>query len=85
MADGCGVAARMLVALSRIGIEPKYITTGEIRVSVIIKKPWRKLRPTPYTMSFLTDIHLRGKRRRQSVSRMLCRYAMHFALSRKPF
>ncbi|MEE0682362.1 MAG: aspartate kinase [Candidatus Gastranaerophilaceae bacterium] len=38
MADGCGVAARMLVALSRIGIEPKYITTGEIRVSVIIKK-----------------------------------------------
>ena len=38
MADGCGIAARMLVALNRIGIEPKYITTGEIRVSVIIKK-----------------------------------------------
>ena len=38
MADGCGVAARMLQALQAGGIEPAYITTGEIRASVIVEK-----------------------------------------------
>jgi len=38
MADGCGVAARMLQALQAGGIEPAYITTGEIRASVIVGK-----------------------------------------------
>ncbi|OQB24556.1 MAG: Aspartokinase [Firmicutes bacterium ADurb.Bin182] len=38
IADSCIVASKMLNALNEIGLEPKYITTGEIRISVIIPK-----------------------------------------------
>lgn len=38
MADGCGVAAKMLRALQDGAIEPRYITTGELRISVILPK-----------------------------------------------
>lgn len=38
MADGCGVAAKMLRALQDGAIEPRYITTGEIRISVVIPR-----------------------------------------------
>jgi len=38
MQGDCGVAARMLEALRCGGVEPKYITTGEIRISVIIPR-----------------------------------------------
>lgn len=38
MADGCGVAAKMLQALQAGGIEPAYITTGDKRTSVIVGK-----------------------------------------------
>jgi aspartate kinase len=38
IADSCVVASKMLAALNGIGLEPKYITTGEIRISVIIPK-----------------------------------------------
>ena len=38
MSDGCGVAATMLRALQEGGIEPQYITTGEIRISVIVDR-----------------------------------------------
>lgn len=38
MSDGCGVAATMLRALQEGGIEPQYITTGEIRISVIVPR-----------------------------------------------
>lgn len=35
---GCGVAARMLRALEAGGIGPQYITTGELRASVIVRQ-----------------------------------------------
>ncbi len=35
---GCAVAAKMLQALQQGGIEPSYITTGDIRTSVILPK-----------------------------------------------
>ena len=38
MSDGCGVAANMLRALQEGGIEPQYITTGELRISVILPR-----------------------------------------------
>jgi len=38
MSDGCGVAATMLRALQEGGIEPQYITTGELRISVILPR-----------------------------------------------
>lgn len=38
IADSCIVASQMLSALNDLGLEPKYITTGEIRISVIIPK-----------------------------------------------
>lgn len=38
MSDGCGVAANMLRALQEGGIEPQYITTGELRISVIVPR-----------------------------------------------
>ena len=38
MSDGCGVAATMLRALQESGIEPQYITTGELRISVIVPR-----------------------------------------------
>ena len=38
MSDGCGVAATMLRALQEGGIEPQYITTGELRISVIVPR-----------------------------------------------
>ena len=42
MSDGCGVAATMLRALEEGGIEPRYITTGELRISVILPKAQAK-------------------------------------------
>ena len=39
MQGDCGVAARMLEALRGGGIEPRYITTGEIRISVVVPRP----------------------------------------------
>ena len=42
MSDGCGVAATMLRALQEGGIEPQYITTGELRISVILPKAQAK-------------------------------------------
>ncbi len=36
LADSCIVASQMLLALSQLGLEPNYITTGEIRISVLI-------------------------------------------------
>lgn len=42
MADGCGVAAKMLRALQDGAIEPRYITTGEIRISVILPREQAK-------------------------------------------
>lgn len=42
MADGCGVAAKMLRALQDGAIEPRYITTGELRISVIIPREQAK-------------------------------------------
>ena len=38
MSDGCGVAANMLRALQEGNIEPQYITTGELRISVILPR-----------------------------------------------
>ncbi len=38
LADSCAVASRMLAVLGSLGIVPKYITTGEIRISVIIPR-----------------------------------------------
>lgn len=38
MQGDCGIAARMLEALRSGGMEPRYITTGEIRISVIIPR-----------------------------------------------
>ena len=38
MSDGCGVAARMLRALQGGDLYPQYITTGELRISVILPK-----------------------------------------------
>lgn len=38
MQGDCGVASRMLDALRTVGVEPRYITTGEIRISVIIPR-----------------------------------------------
>lgn len=38
MSDGCGVAAKMLRALQEGSIRPRYITTGELRISVILPK-----------------------------------------------
>ncbi|MBQ4578716.1 MAG: aspartate kinase [Clostridia bacterium] len=38
MSDGCGVAAKMLRALQEGAIRPRYITTGELRISVILPK-----------------------------------------------
>jgi len=38
MSDGCGVAAGMLRALQEGEIRPQYITTGELRISVILPK-----------------------------------------------
>ena len=38
MTDGCGVAAQMLRALEGGHIEPRYITTGEIRISVLVPR-----------------------------------------------
>ena len=38
MSDGCGVAAKMLRALQEGDIRPRYITTGELRISVILPK-----------------------------------------------
>ena len=38
MSDGCGVAARMLRALQEGEIRPRYITTGELRISVILPR-----------------------------------------------
>ncbi len=35
---GCSVASRMLLALEQGGIEPGYITTGDLRTSVILPK-----------------------------------------------
>ncbi len=35
---GCALAARMLEALQQGGIEPSYITTGDLRTSVILPK-----------------------------------------------
>ena len=42
MSDGCGVAAIMLRALQEGGIEPQYITTGELRISVILPREQAK-------------------------------------------
>ena len=42
MSDGCGVAANMLRALQEGGIEPQYITTGELRISVILPREQAK-------------------------------------------
>lgn len=38
MSDGCGVAAKMLRALQQGDLHPQYITTGELRISVILPK-----------------------------------------------
>ena len=38
MSDGCGVAAKMLRALQQGDLHPRYITTGELRISVILPK-----------------------------------------------
>ncbi len=42
MSDGCGVAANMLRALQEGNIEPQYITTGELRISVILPREQAK-------------------------------------------
>lgn len=42
MSDGCGVAANMLRALQEGSIEPQYITTGELRISVILPREQAK-------------------------------------------
>ena len=42
MSDGCGVAANMLQALQEGGIEPQYITTGELRISVVLPRDQAK-------------------------------------------
>ena len=39
MQGSCGVASRMLEALREANIEPRYITTGEIRISVVLPRP----------------------------------------------
>lgn len=38
LADSCLVASYMLSEMNKLGIDPKYITTGEIRISVIIPR-----------------------------------------------